>query len=117
MVASPRDERRPRLHRVQSCGPPEVLCPRFDYQTPWSLARQIEKLANIYRRVNERRAWSHVLVRLEFAFGMENPLEIPGAVKKPLRASLRMGARDLSNLRNGVSSPRKKRERESSYLK
>ena len=48
---------------------------------------------------------------MEFAFGMGNPLEIPGAVKKPLRASLRMGARDLSNLRNGVSSPRKKRER------
>lgn len=117
MVASPRDERRPRLHRVQSCGPPEILCPRFDYQTPWSLARQIEKLANIYRRVNERRAWSHVLVRLEFAFGMGNPLEIPGAVKKPLRASRRMGTCDLSNLRNGVSSPRKKRERESSYLK
>lgn len=93
---------------------PEVLCPRFDYQTPWSLARQIEKFTNIYVALTNDVHGSNGLRPFGICIRRGgNPLGFSALLKTTASEdAAKGGTRDLSNLRNGVSSPRKEKERE-----
>lgn len=116
---SPRGERRPSVciefASKVAAGTP-LSC--FDYQTPWSLARQIDKLAltnDVHGTI-----YDFVLLR---PFGIWNSRNLSlsfslSVLKKTARdkTQLRMNVRFVkSERRLAFSSPR--RERESSYLK